>query len=565
MKKTYLLITMLIGLAFTGCEPMEDIHEEIDASLENVEGNLDYTLTEDDYEVILEMAYPNFSSEDEAKELIPVVLNENFPALGKGSSIKVGYDLYSPIRVEEYTVDASEYPESNYFASTEDVADFLDSRFDAAKNGAFKEVTYNAVAEEIEYTLDDDDLDEIAAGLMDTYPDQAGNLDQYGNFNRRSGWDVYWTDAMIADGIDIALANEFDAKEGELYAVTFETYGDYDEETLTVRFDGNNFVLFGTVDNATEYELDNPDDYYWIADQLEGTYPDATASMDEYENFERRADEDAYWSKSMIAEALSLLLDEKFPSAVDGDAFNVEYRIYNGSGGTETMTLVKDGDSYSRPSTISVVQETSVFAYTNGSWDKPFTFTSEDYSEMGQSYPNFSDEDEAMYKIAIFLGNEFPYAEPGDMVAVAYDFYDGGVSTEYAKFQFRNGEFTNIPSVIEQSLSFGNNGSEWVPDNTIKYTLSGDDYAYIASELSEQYPGPTESMSNYSNFEKRGNGSSWDDDMVLEAMNILLDEIAPGAEEGQKYLLTYAVYNGTNTTEDIYLIKTGGEWVLFQE
>ena len=194
----------------------------------------------------------------------------------------------------------------------------------------------------------------------------------------------------------------------------------------------------------------------------------------------------------------------------------------------------------------------------------PLTFTSEEYSEMGQSYPNFSDEDEAMYKIGIFLGNEFPYAEEGDMVAVAYDFYDGGVSTEYAKFQFRNGAFTNIPSVIEQTLSFGNNGAEWVPDNTIKYTLSGDDYALISSELADEYPGPTDSMSNYNNFEKRGNSSSWDDAMILEAMNILLDEIAPAAEEGQKYLLTYAVYNGTNTTEDIYLIKTDGEWVLFQ-
>lgn len=548
---------------------MEDIHQEIDAELENVEGNIDYTLTEDDYEEILEFNYPNFSSEDEAKELIPIVLAENFPALGKGSSVKVGYHLYSPIRVEDYMVDASEYPgEDNYFADTEAVANFLDSKFETAKDGAFKNVTYNVEAEAIEYTLDDDDIDEIAAGLMDTYPDQAGNLDEYGNFNRQESWDVYWTDAMIADGIDIALANEFDARVGELYAVTFETYGDYDEETLTVRFDGNNFVLFGTIDNATDYELDNPDDYYWIADQLEGTYPDATASMDEYENFERRPDEDAYWSNAMIVEALSLLLDEKFPSAVDGDAFNVEYRKYDGTGGTETMTLVKSGDSYEVPSNVSIVEESTVFAYTNGSWNEPLTFTSEEYSEMGQSFPNFSDEDEAMYKIAIYLENRFPYAEEGDMVAVAYDFYESGegVSTQYAKFEFKDGSFMHIPSVIEQTLSFGNDGSAWIPDNTIKYTLSGDDYQYIAAELTSEYPAPAESMARYSNFEQRGNSSSWDEDMILEAMNVLLDEIAPNAEVGQKYLLTYAVYNGTNTTGEIHVIKNeSGEWVLFGE
>ena len=569
MKKSYLLIMMLVGLAFTGCEPMEDIHEEIDAQIANVEGDIDYTLTEEDYTEFLEFRYPNFGSEDEAKELVPLVLAENFPALGKGSSVKVTYNLYAPIRVEDYTVDASEYPgEKNYFASLDGVIDFLDSRFENPKDGAFKNVIYNKEAEAIEYTLDGDDIDEIAAGLMDTYPDQAGNLDQYGNFNRRESWDVYWTDAMIADGIDIALANEFDAQVGELYAVTFETYGDYDEETLTVRFDGNNFVLFGTIDNATDYELVNPDDYVYIAEQLAGTYPDATESMADYKNFERRPSDDAYWSESMIAEALSLLLNNQFPSAVDGDAFNVEYRIYNGSSGTETMTLVKAGDSFEIPSNISVVEQSTVFAYTNGSWNRPLTFTSEEYAAMGQSYPNFSDEEEAIYKIAINLGNKFPYAKEGDMVAVAYDFYESGegVSTEYAKFVFQNGAFMHIPSVIEQTLMFGNNGAEWEPDNTIKYTLTSDDYQFIAGELSETYPEPTESMADYENFEQRNNSSSWDEDMVLEAMQLLLPEIAPNAEVGQKYLLKYDIYNGSDATGEIHMIKNEeGNWVLFGE
>lgn len=187
---------------------------------------------------------------------------------------------------------------------------------------------------------------------------------------------------------------------------------------------------------------------------------------------------------------------------------------------------------------------------------------------MGQSYPNFSDEEEAIYKIAINLGNKFPYAKEGDMVAVAYDFYESGegVSTEYAKFVFQNGAFMHIPSVIEQTLMFGNNGAEWEPDNTIKYTLTSDDYQFIAGELSETYPEPTESMADYENFEQRNNSSSWDEDMVLEAMQLLLPEIAPNAEVGQKYLLKYDIYNGSDATGEIHMIKNEeGNWVLFGE
>ena len=34
MKKLFYLLMMFLGLAFTSCEPMEDIHEEVDAEIE---------------------------------------------------------------------------------------------------------------------------------------------------------------------------------------------------------------------------------------------------------------------------------------------------------------------------------------------------------------------------------------------------------------------------------------------------------------------------------------------------------------------------------------------------
>jgi hypothetical protein len=49
--------------------------------------------------------------------------------------------------------------------------------------------------------------------------------------------------------------------------------------------------------------------------------------------------------------------------------------------------------------------------------------------------------------------------------------------------------------------------------------------------------------------------------MLLEAFNALLDNKNPGAEEGQKYVLTYVIYNGSTTNETKSVNKTDGVWV----
>jgi len=122
-----------------------------------------------------------------------------------------------------------------------------------------------------------------------------------------------------------------------------------------------------------------------------------------------------------------------------------------------------------------------------------------------------------------------------------------------------------IQSVVSDSLQFGFEDGMWVPDNTINYTLSGADYSIIAEELAGNSELSTQvaSMERYSNFDRRPGASAyWDDESIVLAMTALLNEIAPNAEEGQKYVLTFDIYNGTNTTESLGLIKEGGEWVV---
>ena len=92
MKKlVYLSIAMLFFLM--ACEPMEDIHEEIDAIDTPVVGEEEYTLTADDYES-LELEGDFFETEDQARDLVPDLLAEMYPYWGRGSSVLVNYNLY---------------------------------------------------------------------------------------------------------------------------------------------------------------------------------------------------------------------------------------------------------------------------------------------------------------------------------------------------------------------------------------------------------------------------------------------------------------------------------------
>ena len=246
MKNRFQYLMILLGLLIVGCEPMEDIHDEIDAELENrlAVAEADYTLTEDDYDD-LELGFPNFNNEDQARELIPVLLSDKYPTYGEGSQINVGFNLYSPLRIEDFSVSDEDYPGGlNYFEDKDDVTDFLDDMFDVAEEGSYKSVTYNVVAEEMPYTLTDDNYSDIAVALADTYSDAASNLGEYGNFNRQEGSDNYWTDAMIVDGINVVLGDEVDAMEGALYAVNYDFFdGSSGEGVIVVRFDGNEFSV----------------------------------------------------------------------------------------------------------------------------------------------------------------------------------------------------------------------------------------------------------------------------------------------------------------------------------
>ncbi|MFD1161602.1 hypothetical protein [Hwangdonia seohaensis] len=237
-------------------------------------------------------------------------------------------------------------------------------------------------------------------------------------------------------------------------------------------------------------------------------------------------------------------LDATYPNPDEGDFVSLRYRFYNGG----EMTLT-DG-----------------FAFEDGSWVKFTGFTEDQYNAMGEGFPNFSSEDEANQKIPIALLDVYKFnpKSAGDIVLSMYELYVGGGVTESytAAYIFDGVAFSAYNNVAEETVQFGHDGTTWVPDNTIKYTFTGDDVAFISNALIGTYPGPADNVGFFGSFDRRDSSSNyWSDAMLLEAFNLLLDNKHPSAEEGQKYVLTFIIYNGSTTNETKSVIKTGGVWV----
>ena len=355
MKKIFYIL-MVLGIVTASCDPMEDINAEIDAQQEIIKGEVDITLTEDNYIEDLGLTHSNFNTVADAKTMIPELLVKEYPVWGEGSLANVTFKWYN--KVETY-----------------------------------KEEVYTLSKEE--------------------HNDITGNT--YGNFDR------------------------------------------------------------------SHYVFD--------------------------------------------------FLASKYPTPADGDFVSLRYKYYSG-----TVSTVTDG-----------------FYYSNSKWNKIAGFTPDAYSTMGESYPNFSDHDEAAAKIPVALLDVYKYdpKEAGDIVQTMYEIYKGsGVTKSYtSNFVFNGTSWSKYNNVANQTIKFGHDGSVWVPDNTIKYTLTTADYDLVGN-------------GRYSNFDVR---SGKDDEPIaarVAKFNTILLANFPNDAEGQKYVVIYNIYNGAGGVWSTKVIKTGGEYVL---
>ena len=343
--------------------------------------------------------------------------------------------------------------------------------------------------------------------------------------------DVNSSNELVVSGDVILTLSDDDYDDLDLGYGNFSS--EDDAKDLLPGFLSDKYPQLGLGSSAlVTYKLYNPVDTYEadVYELSDAEHNDITGTT--YGNF----DEDSH---------VYQYLEANYPDAEDGDFVSLRYRFYNG--GESTLT---DG-----------------FAYEGGEWIKFTGFTEDQYEAMGEGFPNFTSADEADTKIPVALLDVYKYnpKSEGDIVLSMYELYEGGgVTRSYtAAYVFNGTSFLPYENELDITLQFGHDGTTWVPDNTIKYNLAATDYPLIVEALSSKYPAATGSMDNYGNFERRpGNAAEWTPDMIAEAMDVVLNNLDPNAEEGQKYVVTYEIYNGSNGSEDIAVIKTDGVWVL---
>ncbi len=234
---------------------------------------------------------------------------------------------------------------------------------------------------------------------------------------------------------------------------------------------------------------------------------------------------------------------QTFASPSDGDLVFLEYKYWNGA-----VNYWKDG-----------------FIYSDGAWEQASGFTDDEYTSMGENYANFSSDDEAEIKIPIFLKEKFLYnpREAGDIESFTYGLYKSGtVYGTLIRYVYDGMDWNIYSNTIQQVLQLGNIDGQWVPDNTIKYTMNGADYDLVIANYATINADGVASMAQYGNYDLR----IWSDEEITNSIADVLANNFASADEGQKYLVTYSVYTGSaNETPTKHYIKTDGVYVIVTE
>ncbi|MEQ9403661.1 MAG: hypothetical protein RIM99_08765 [Cyclobacteriaceae bacterium] len=319
----------------------------------------------------------------------------------------------------------------------------------------------------------------------------------------------------------------------------------------------------------------------------------------------------SFSSEDDVKENIPIILDEVFPGLGDGSSASVTYDFFNGSSpdlrGTYTQVTVPDGDydllngfdgfdnfgnadedvvewvnwkGYEgedgdyidvtfaifaagnfTPDSVSRIVYTVAYGWM---WAEPLPDDS--YADFfGESPPDFSFEDEGEDNIPFWLKVNKVFAVEGDRALIQWNWDNGpGTSQSVALFIYSGGqwiEYGDIAQVTQETLNFGHDGTKWVADNTIKYTLGVDDWADIAAATLNSNPDGSASISSFGNFDL----TLWTTDQIFDAITEQLPSIFPSPEAGQKYLISYAVWRPGSGTDTINIIWDGTAYSIISE
>ena len=549
MKKIIYLLT-LSAFVFTACAPNEDINAEIDAQDNPIVGDATYTFTDEDYEA-LELGFGSFSSVDDAKTMIAPYLQTiaPFQYWGNGSSVTVNYELYvgSADGVSDYTyADSYEFSNADYAATgsnafgfypnvdpNDEIPAVLDAQIMDATEGQILLVEYDQYIDtpdvgltnlyQASFPANFDDFELIdASGSLDAWTTGSSNV-QGSGFSSGAQANEEW---LISPEVDLSDGSDL------LFQITQEIDFLGDESLIDILI-ATDYIEGGDVASAT-----------WTALSFDKTI---YGSMTTSEDFDF--------------------------SAYDGETIHIALK-YSSTDSDSPRWRVQDFAVKARGISGDAVSYGTYYMYSGGAWElaeNVYYLSSADFDSMGEGsgepgrFDNFSSSVSPNSYLPAFLAINFPYGQEEEELIVTYAYYSSssGAQVRGNLYTFTDGAWMAHQSTISTSLQFGHDGTQWVPDNTIRYTLVDSDYDVVASTLltTAGFEDAAGNLDNYGNFNRTGGSSSWSDEMMFTAMGVMLDNLDPSAADGQKYITTYNIYDGSSGTEDRSLIKEAGVWI----
>ncbi len=558
MKKiaTYFIA---LGLLFSACNPMEEIYNEIDAkAITNVNKDIAVTLSDADYEsfggnVAEDYA---FSENDPADAYLPGYLYDLHPALTSGSAANVTYnfsvgypDLSAYTGAGKYYLSSSDYASVSetvgavgYFSPSTPAGDYIPSILETAlpdaQNGEHYIIGYN-------YSNTDPNPDDVKKVTVFEYLftedlgdfltfSVAGDQEWYGTANYGakmsgfSGGPLVNEDWLISPAID--LSGYDDAVLNITQAVN-HLNDQWDQLTVVI---------------STDFNGTNPNAATWTA----LTVPNLPTGNN--------------WS---FVESGDIDI-----SAYDGEEIVIGFKYTSSDANAATWEITDFAVKAVGASVIvpTVVEEFYTF---DSGWKKStdaYYVKAEDYNSMGSpgKYDNFSKSNNPDNYLPQLLSVKYPYAQEGDVLAVVYKYYSGGVKTRADEYHFSDGKWIKYNPVVvktDQFILTESNG--WVFDPTISFSMKSSDYQIIVdwvkvnkgSDKVDSY-GTQEfyygAGSYYSNYDLRDGKwdssafSTWQDAVKESIGEVLLPAKYPNAVAQVSgidvmYKVTFATYDGS--------------------
>lgn len=561
MNKLYKFL-LVIAVALSACNPMEDIYEDLDAQLEAPKASLEYTLSDADYATISGWAKADATTEADsamadaiksdkamaegfAASYVPALLSGKYPALGKNSVAQVTYNFTNGPKT--YLYDFKEAPE--YEVSDDDYMQF---------GGALAEFKYFSPANSPEENL--------PTILKNSITDAAAG------------------DMVLASYDYSTVDPVYEGEEGVIAFTMVEA--DYN---LLVEYIKNN------MNEYLDQQYFNTEYYYGAS-----TY---------YKNFDLRlakrihlaeyAEMDEAAAEALIAarvkEGIIKMLELKLGvKAVEGMKYVVTYKTYNGSASaepTETFICTAAGENPTFVENMEVVEMveddyTMLVEYIrdhptlSGYFDTKFN-NSEYYFGASSYYKNFDlrlykregfaeydglteEEGNALIQERVTEGLikflELKYAttaEVGKKYQVTYAYYDGTTGGSLSRIfvctgaepTFEEEGTTKSAQLVAAEGVYGRgdyyqfNGSEWEAVEDVMY-LSDADYDSMGS-------GP----GKYNNFSSSAKPENY--------LPQFLSQTYPYAQEGMVMAVVYKYYSsGVKTYADEYTFIDGA-WSIY--